>query len=203
MFDARLRKRIDPLLNRTGRAAARFGVSANAMTLIGCALGLAAALAILFHAFGTALALFVAGRVADGLDGAISRARAPTDRGGYLDIVLDFAVYAAIPLAFAVALPEVNALPAAVLLAAIVLNGSAFLAFAIMAERRGIVTTHQGQKSLYYLAGLAEGSETILAYVVMMAWPTAFPAVAYAFAALCAMSGIARIIVSWQLLQPN
>ncbi len=202
MLDARARALIDPLLNRLGRAAAHVGISANAVTVTGCLLGLAAAVAVTLHALGIALALFLAGRIADGLDGAISRATAPTDRGGYLDIVLDFVVYAAIPLAFAVASPEANALAAATLLAAIVLNGSAFLAFAIMAQRRGISTTAQGQKSIYYLAGLAEGTETIATYLAMMLWPDAFPAIAYTFAAVCAVSGAARIAIAWRMLPP-
>jgi hypothetical protein len=33
-------------------------------------------------------------------------------------------------------------------IASFVVNGSAFLAFSIMAERRGLVTTRQGQKSI-------------------------------------------------------
>ena len=200
MLDARLRPLIDPPLNAVALRLARAGVTADAMTLFGCALGLLAALAIVLQAYGTALALFVAGRMADGLDGAVSRATTPTDRGGYLDIVLDFAVYAAIPLAFAVAAPGSNALAAATLLAAIILNGSAFLAFAVMAERRGIASEAQGRKSLYYVAGLAEGTETIAAYVAMMLWPKAFPLIAYAFAAVCAVSGIARIALAWRLI---
>jgi hypothetical protein len=61
----------------------------------------------------------------------------PTDRGAFLDITLDFLFYASIPLAFALADPAANALPAAVLLAAFIGTGSSFLAFAVLAERRG------------------------------------------------------------------
>ncbi len=199
MFDAHVRPLIDPTLNWIGRALARSGVTADGLTMVGCALGLASALAIAFNAMSLGVVLFLAGRVADGLDGAVSRASTPTDRGGYLDIVLDFAVYAAIPLAFAVAASQ-NALAAATLLAAIVLNGSAFLAFAIMAERRGLTTQAQGAKSIYYAAGLAEGTETIIAYLAMMLWPGWFATIAYGFAAMCAVSGAARIVLSWRLL---
>jgi phosphatidylglycerophosphate synthase len=200
MFDAQIRSLIDPPLNRFGRLLSRAGVTADGLTILGCALGLLAAIAIAMQAMLTAVALFAAGRMADGLDGAVSRATAPTDRGGYLDIVLDFAVYAAIPLGFAVLAPVANALAAATLLAAIMFNGSSFLAFAIMAERRGITSKAQGTKSLYYAAGLAEGTETIVAYLAIMLWPAAFPVIAYGFAGLCAISGGARIVMAWRLL---
>src|SRR5215475_3623290 len=68
------------------------------------------------------------------------------------------ALYATIPLAFAIHNAHANALPAAFLLASFLANGSSFLAFSIMAERRRLTTTRQGFKSIYYLAGIAEGS---------------------------------------------
>lgn len=201
MFDAHLRPMIDPPLNRLGAALAARGVTADAVTLAGCALGIGASAAIALGYPGNALALFAAGRLLDGLDGAVARAVAPSDRGGYLDIVLDFAVYAAIPFAFALASPPANALAAAALLAAIVLNGSAFLAFSVMAERRGLETRAQGQKSLYYIAGLAEGAETIAAFIAMMLWPAHFPLIAWGFAALCLCSALARIALAWRILR--
>ena len=200
MLDPHLRTLIDPPLNRLGAVLARAGATADGLTLTGFALGLTAAGAIVVQAMWLALVLFLAGRLIDGLDGAVARATAKTDRGGYLDIVLDFAVYAAIPLAFACADPAANALAAAALLAAIVVNGSAFLAYAIMAERRGVTTAAQGEKSLYYLAGLAEGTETIIAYVACLIWPSAFPHIAALFALLCLVSGMARVAMAWRTL---
>jgi phosphatidylglycerophosphate synthase len=196
MFDGPIRRRIDPALDRVGRRLAASGVTADALTLMGCALGLGAAGLIVAGWFVGALALFLVSRLADGLDGAVARARTATDRGGYLDIVADFAVYAAIPLAFALHDPGENALAAAMLLAAIVFNGSAFLAFAVLAAKRGLTTSAQGAKSLYFLAGLAEGAETIAVYGVMCVWPAAFAPMAFAFAALCLVSALARVGVA-------
>ena len=200
MLDPHLRPLIDPPLNRLGVVMARAGLSADVLTLTGFALGIAAALVTAAQWMWPAVALFLTGRLIDGLDGAVARATAKTDRGGYLDIVLDFAVYAAIPLGFAMADPGANALAAAALLAAIVVNGSAFLAYAIMAERRGTLTSAQGEKSLYYLAGLAEGTETIVAYTACLLWPQSFAAIAYVFAGLCLVSGLARIVMAWRTL---
>jgi hypothetical protein len=113
-------------------------------------LGITAALAVSFGQFYIALTLLIANRIADGLDGAIARATRHTDRGAFFDIALDFLVYATVPLAFAIWSPYTNALPAALLLSSFVANGSAFLAFSVMAERRGMMTTRQGQKTIYY-----------------------------------------------------
>ena len=95
-----------------------------------------------------------------------------TDLGGFLDIVLDFIVYAGLVFAFAVADPERNALAAAFLLFAFMGTGSSFLAFAIMAAKRGISSELRGRKSLYYLGGLTEGTETILFLVLACLLPS-------------------------------
>src|SRR5690606_36302697 len=125
------------------------------------------------------LALLLASRLMDGLDGAVARATQPTDRGGFLDITLDFLFYASIPLAFAVADPARNALPAAVLLAAFIGTASSFLAFAIVAEKHRITSTAFPDKSFYFLGGLTEATETLVAFAAMCLWPTAFPLIAY------------------------
>ncbi len=39
-------------------------------------------------------------------------------------------------------------------------NGASFLAYAVMAEKRGIETTQRGTKSLYFTTGLAEALGT-------------------------------------------
>ncbi len=59
------------------------------------------------------LFFIAASRLADGLDGELARVTAPTDRGAFLDITLDFLFYASVPLAFAWADPAANALAAA------------------------------------------------------------------------------------------
>ena len=209
MLDARLRRLIDPPLDAAGRWLADHGVTADAATITSCGVGLAGAGLIAVGRPLAGLAFILAGRIGDGLDGAVARASVadpatgvnggPTDRGGYLDIVLDFAVYAAVPLAFAVADPA-NALAASCLLASFLVNGAAFLAFAVMAERRKISTDTQGRKSLYYLAGLMEGTETIVFFALFCLWPAWFVRLALVMAALCVVSGVTRILVAYRTL---
>jgi phosphatidylglycerophosphate synthase len=200
VFDSRLRPLIDPPLNAAGHRLASLGVSADQVTIAGFAFGLLAAGAIAAGAFLVGLMLIAANRLCDGLDGAVARASAVTDRGGYLDIVLDFAFYAAVPLAFAAVDPARNALAAAFLLASFLVNGAAFFAFAVMAERKHLTTAAQGQKSLYYLTGLAEGGETIAFFLAFCVFPQFFPLLAALFACFCLLSAAGRIVAARRLL---
>ncbi|MCB6177511.1 CDP-alcohol phosphatidyltransferase family protein [Rhodobacter sp. Har01] len=197
MLDAPLRRLIDPPLNRAGAALAARGVAADTVTLAGLGCGLLAALVLALGApTGLALAFIALSRLADGLDGAVARATRRTDFGGYLDIACDFAFYAAIPLAYALRAPETNAIPAAFLLAAFYVNAASFLGYAAMAAKRGLESTAQGEKSLYYAAGLLEGSETIAFFALLCLWPAAFPAAAWIFGILCLITATARILAA-------
>lgn len=199
MIDARLRPWIDPPLVRAARTVATTGIRADAITIVSGLFGIAAATAVALGAFPAALALLVLNRLGDGIDGAVARLTGATDRGAFLDTALDFVVYAAFPLGFALFAPP-NALPAAILLASYLANGSAFLAFSVVAQRRGLATSAQGEKSIYYLAGLAEGFETIVFMVAACLFPAVFPILACAFAALCFVSAGARLVLGWRLL---
>lgn len=200
MLDAGVRRVIGPGLEAAGRRLARAGIGADGLTLGGFAVGLAAVAAIVAGWYLTAAILVAINRIADGLDGAVARASGRTDRGGYLDITLDFAFYGLIPLAFAIADPARNALPAAAVLASFYLNGAAFLAFAAMAEKRGLSTSAQGEKSIFYLAGLAEGTETIAVFLAWCLLPTWFPVLATAMAVLTGVSAVARIVIGARVL---
>lgn len=199
MIDARLRPWIDPPLMRAARTLAATGVGADAITIVAALTGIAAAAAVAFGAFPLALVLLLLNRLGDGIDGVVARLTGATDRGAFLDIALDFVVYAAFPLGFAVHAPA-NALPATILLAGYLANGGAFLAFSVLAQKRGLATAAQGEKSIYYLAGLAEGFETVIFMVATCLFPAAFPIFASAFAALCLVSAGARLVLGWKLL---
>jgi phosphatidylglycerophosphate synthase len=194
MLDRAAMTVLKPLLDAGARVLVRGGMGADVVTLTGFAIGAGAALAIALGAVGWGLALMLASRLADGLDGAVARLTHATDRGAYLDITLDFLFYASIPLAFAVADPAANALPAAMLLAAFVGTGSSFLAFAVLAERRGLASTAYPQKGFFYLGGLTEATETLLCFALMCLWPERFAWWAYGFAALCGLTIATRIV---------
>lgn len=198
MLDGLIRRIIDPPLLRLGRAAAARGISADHVTFAGLALGLAAAAAIVWKLDPAALLLLLASRLCDGLDGAVAAATRRTDRGGFLDITCDFAFYGAIPLAFALRDPDANALAAAVLLFSFYLNGATFLAYAAVAAKRGLSSMSRGEKSIYFTAGLAEGSETIIVFVLFILAPHWFVPLALAFAALVLVTAVSRMIIAWK-----
>jgi len=202
MLDAFARTLIDPPLNRLGAKVAQTGVTANQLSIVGAAFGFAAGALIAGGYFSGGLAMIIVSRLLDGFDGAVARATAPTDFGGYLDIICDYVFYAAVPLGFAIASPA-NLLPAAALLASFLLTAASFLAYAALAEKRGLVTTSQGIKSFYYMAGLIEGTETIAAFVLFCLLPDWFPLLASIFATLCIITAIGRVVRAKEEFQPE
>lgn len=196
MLDGWARARIDPLLDRLAGRLAAAGISANAVTLAACGVGLAAALAVAGGYFFLGLVLMLASRLGDGLDGAVAKIDGKTDLGGYLDIVLDFLFYGAIPLGFVLADPGANAVAGAFLLFSLYVNGSSFLAYAVMAEKRGMQTSARGAKSLFFTTGLAEATETMAVFALFCVFPAFFPAIAYIFGALCLYTALSRIVLA-------
>jgi len=188
-----MRRLIDPPLDRMGRRLAAAGVSANAVTAAGFAVGLLAVPCLALQWYGAALVAILLNRLGDGLDGAVARRTRLTDLGGYLDIVCDFVFYAVVPFGFALARPE-NAVAAAFLIFSFAGTGSSFLAFAILAAKRNLTTEAQGRKSLYYLGGLTEGTETIAVFIAICLFPAWFPPLAYLFGALCWLTTATRVL---------
>jgi phosphatidylglycerophosphate synthase len=203
MLDGIMRRMIDPALDRLGSILAARGVSADILTFAGLGTGLLAAAAIVGRADAAALLMLLVSRGLDGLDGAVARASRLTDRGGFIDIVFDFAFYGAIPLAFAFRDPGTNAIPAAVLLFSFYVNGASFLAFAAVAAKRGLESRIRGLKSIYFTVGLAEGTETILVFALMTFRPSWFPFLAHGFAGLTLMTALARVALAWTAFQDD
>jgi phosphatidylglycerophosphate synthase len=198
MIDRYLYPVIGRVLRPAAAALVARGVGADSVTLAGFALGLSGAAAIGAGLFGLGLALILANRLADGLDGAVARLTGPTDRGAFLDVALDFFFYAAVPFGFAVADPAANALPAAALILAFVGTGSSFLAFASVAAKRGVAAEAYPTKGVFYLGGLTEGAETLAVFAAMCLWPAGFPILAWGFAALCLLTTATRWLAGWR-----
>jgi phosphatidylglycerophosphate synthase len=197
MLDGVMRPLIEKPLTQLARGISSLGLSANSITLLGLVIGLACAVSIAVGLDAMALAFLGLNRLADGLDGPIARISGATDRGGYLDIVLDFVFYGAVPLAFVLRDPDANAIAGSVLLFAFYVNGASFLAFAALAAKRGLESTRAGSKSIYFSAGLVEGTETIIFFVLMLLFPAWFPALAFIFAGVTLLTAFGRIILAW------
>ncbi len=188
---------IRPAVATLARIALRAGLGANAVTLAGFGLGMLSAVLIASHHPTAGLAIMALSRICDALDGALARLTTPTDAGGFMDLALDFVFYASIPLAFAMADPLANALAAATLLASFVTTGTSFLAFAAIAAKRGLRNLDYPDKSVYFLGGLTEATETLACFAAMCLWPQHFAILAYGFAALCAFTAATRIGWGW------
>ncbi len=202
MLDRQALALTKPLVDAIAHRLHRLGLAANHISLTGFAFGLLSAALIAHGDTFLALAPLVLNRLCDGLDGAVARLGTPSDRGAFLDITLDFLFYAGVPLAFAVCDPTRNALAAAILLAAFIGTGVSFLAYAIIAEKRGEKSTAYPSKAFYYLGGLTEGSETILCFVAMCIWPQHFTTIAHVYAAMCFLTTITRMITGWLRFGP-
>ncbi len=194
---------MDPSLNAMGRQLARLGCTANGMTIAGLLIGLSAALLIYMGHPWLALIPLILSRLADGLDGAVARATQKTDFGGYFDISADFLFYGSVPFAFVLMSPAENGSAGAFLLASFYFNGTSFLGYAILAEKRGMTTSAQGAKSLYYSHGLLEGGETILFFVCLCLFPDWFAPLAWIFGTACFVTGLLRIHAARQAFLPE
>ncbi len=189
---------LKPYTDALAKQAIARGYGADQVSLAGFAIGVLAALLIALGLPTLAVLPLLVNRAFDGIDGAMARLSSATDRGAFIDIGLDFLFYAAIPLGFALADPGANALAGAVLLAAFLGTGTSFLAYAVIAEKRGMKSEAYPTKSFYYLGGLTEGAETIVAFLAMCWWPQYFSGIAYVYAALCLVTTVTRLLAGWR-----
>lgn len=178
----------------------RAGVPASLVTGVGWVVGVAACVAVWRQAWIPALVLWLLNRLLDGLDGPVARHTGPTDLGGFLDIVADFSIYAGFVLAVAFALPEAR-LACVVLLTTYYLSGCTFLALSSLLEKRGGVSVDG--RSLRFVGGLAEGTETVVAYSLICIVPGWAVTLVWVFAAAVGVTAVQRVLLGVRLLSPT
>jgi phosphatidylglycerophosphate synthase len=198
MLDARARQVLAPTLDRAAARLAAAGVPALAITGVGWLSGVAACVAVGTEHWVLGLVLWLLNRLLDGLDGPVARVRGATDLGGFLDIVADFSIYAGFVVAVAVAVPGAR-LACAVLLTAYYVSGTAFLALSSLIERRG--GTVGDERSLRFVGGLAEGTETVMVYVLFCLLPEYAALVAWLFAGVVAFTAVQRVYFGVRILR--
>jgi len=201
MLDKYIVPRIKPPLRYIATLIHGRGFSADQVTAAGFLIGLLCVVCLANEWYWLALVLLLFNRLFDGVDGELARLGTPSDAGGFLDITLDFIFYAIFPLGFAFAAPASNAIPAAVLIASFVGTGASFLAFTSMADKHNIEHPEFAYKGLYYLDGLAEGTETVLCFILMCLLPEQFALIAWLFAALCIITAINRVVFGYRTLR--
>ena len=199
MFDKRILDKSRNLQNTLAQKLLDRGIGANQVTVAGFAVGMLALPLLAFDMPLLALFFILLNRLLDGLDGTLARLTEPTDKGGFLDIVLDFLFYSSIPMGFALMNAETNALAAATLIYAFIGTGCSFLAFAVIAAKKDMNSTAYPDKSFYYLGGLTEASETIFVFALMCIFSEWFSILAYTFAVLCLITTVLRIRAGMEL----
>lgn len=146
------------------------------ITLVAFGVGVAAAAAIWQQQYTLGLILWLLNRVLDGLDGTLARiTNQQTDFGGYLDILLDTVMYAAIPtaLAFSVGTPHADQ-ALILLLISFYVNGASWMYVAALLEKRRAGAVTSGELTTITMpSGLMEGTETIAFFVLFIVFPGA------------------------------
>lgn len=166
MLDHKLRSVKDRGLAPLTRLLAN-RVSVTAITIVSLVLCVGAGVAISYGHRIIAIALWLTGRLLDGLDGAVARhTGVQRDLGGYHDLLADTIGYAAVPLGIAAwNSTETVWIWCAILLATFYVNTISWSYLAAVATRPSSAT------SVPIASGLIEGTETIVLFTVMLAWP--------------------------------
>lgn len=211
MLDARLRRRTAPLLDRAAAGLDVPWITPDRLTGLNLVLGLAGAGLAAAQWWMPALAAWLLCRLADGLDGPLARRRAArrgpgsspdSGRGGFWDISADFVVYGATVVGVAIGVTAGFGAPwwpFLLVLFAYYINGSVFLAFSSIAERTGRRT--DDGRSLSFLGGLAEGTETILVHSLWLLLPAVAWQIAAVWAVIVSVSAAGRIVSGYRLLR--
>lgn len=209
MFDAVARDLLDKPLARLARRIDVPWISPNGVTMVGLGTGLASAVTAATQLWWWALALWLFSRAMDGLDGPLARLRratagrgaAVTDShaGGFLDITADFVVYGSTVVGVAIGATngyEADWWPFLLVLLAYYVNGTTFLAFSSIAERTG--RQREDGRSLSFLGGLAEGTETIVVHSLWLIFPAQAAVIAGVWAAVVGVSATQRMVAGFR-----
>ena len=196
MFDVLLRALKDRLLEPLARLLGA-GVAPNAVTVLAWLVGMGAGAAGWRRAYGLALALWALNRLLDGLDGSLARVHGrQTDFGGYLDILLDFAVYTAVPTGLALGRPTAPVLAAcAALLGSFFVNAASWMYLSAVLERRGAGAAARGERTTVTMPpGLIAGAETVVLYTLFLLVPSRLTELFALMAALVYVTVAQRLV---------
>jgi phosphatidylglycerophosphate synthase len=201
MFDEVVRARFARVVAPASRALMAWGITPSQVSWAGFGLALAAAGAIAAGHSVLGLALWLASRLADGVDGALAReSRQQSAFGGYLDITLDMAAYSVMVLAFSFQHPE-HALLWEAVLAGYVLAITTTLALSAAAERAQQALA-PGNRTFQFTRGLAEAGETTVIYSLWVLFPSYIGPLGWAWCALLAATAVQRSWLAWRHLPP-
>ena len=199
MFDTYLRTGKDRLAEPLARRL-KF-LSPNAASVLGVLLALVSAVLAARHIYFWGLAFWLLSRIFDGLDGLLARLHnKQTDFGGYLDIILDFVAYAAVPLGFGLGAASQTVYPAlAGLLSTYYINSASWMYLAGILEKRA-ARDPDTSTTIVMPAGLVGGFETIVTYSLFFIFPQYILQIFVVFSALIFITVIQRLLWAYKRL---
>ena len=199
MFDESFRTRFAGWVKPLAPPLARLGVTANHVTIVSFLLTLVAAALIADGRSFTGLAIWILSRIGDGLDGVLARDAAQTSAfGGYLDITLDMAGYAAMVVGFAVAHPALWLAWLAVLAGYVVVITTTL---ALSDARRSGRHVSLTNRTFQFTPALTEAGETSVMYGVWVVFPQQLPWLVWVWVAALAITTVQRTVLAWRLLR--
>jgi phosphatidylglycerophosphate synthase len=200
MIDEPFRARFARVVRPVVQMLARTGVRPNHITLLAFALGIAAAGLVAAGYAHSGLGVWLASRVGDGLDGALAReTRQSTAFGGYLDITLDMAAYAAMVLGFAVLHPELSEAWAAVLVAyVVVITTTLALSNAAHVLGRQVSRT---DRTFQFTPAFTEAGETNVMYVLWLLFPGQIGWLIWVWTVALTATVVQRTYLAWRVLR--
>ncbi|MEO5590383.1 MAG: TonB-dependent receptor [Gemmatimonadaceae bacterium] len=205
MLDPVLRNLKDSVLDDVARSIGA-SVNPNVVSLFAFIAGMLAVFAAFQRAYSAALVLWLLNRLLDGLDGSLARVHnRQTDFGGYLDILLDFVVYAALPIAIVLGTSQTAFAYVAlvILLSSYYLNTASWMYLSAILEKRGRGASERGEQTTVTMPqGLIGGAETIIAYIAFLLAPARIGALMAIMAALVTVTVVQRLIWAWRNLKP-
>jgi phosphatidylglycerophosphate synthase len=202
MFDTFMRRLKDRLIEPL--AAPLGAVSPASVTVLALLTGLTAASLAAIGSVLPSLLVWLLSRILDGLDGLVARRfNKQSDFGGYLDIVCDFTVYAAVPIGLALARPtSLNFIALAVMLASFYINAASWMYLSALLEKRS-ARDSSTQTSIIMPSGLIGGTESITAFCIFLLFPAHIAPLFGVFSALVFVTIIQRLIWAKQNLIPD
>ncbi len=200
MFDHWLRTLKDRLFAPIAPGIGRV-VHPNVISLLALLAGLATAVLASQGRTGAAFAAWVVNRLLDGLDGSVARAvGSQSDFGGYLDILMDFVVYAAVPVGVVLGHPSEAAWRAGLfLLASFFVNAASWMYLAAILERRNLGAAATGERtSVTMPPGIVAGAETVAFFTVFLLVPSRAPDLFWLMGSLLWLNVILRLAWAWR-----
>jgi phosphatidylglycerophosphate synthase len=196
MFDIWLRALKDRLLGPLV-ARANPSVHPNVISIIALFVGMAVAWLAYSHHYRAALAAWLLNRALDACDGTLARVQGKqTDFGGYLDILLDFIVYAIIPIGLIAGRPTPSvALGGALLEASFFVNAASWMYLAAILERRSTGALAKGEGTTVTMPpGLIAGAETVVFYALFLIFPSHLAPLFATMGALVVVTVVQRLV---------